>query len=172
MHWVKDDGNNDPSNLLPLCGYCHDQHTHGHIPEEAIRHWKGMLLALNHAFDRGSMDLLLFLWQAKDTEIWYSGDALLRFSGPIASGLVSFETKTLYGQTAASFGKLGGVNTMYHPSSFETGMVVKIGLTEKGRLLLDAWRKGDEGQYRKLIGLPENDIVPGEQSEPQRGGTT
>src|SRR5947209_2578255 len=59
--WVKDDGGDEPSNLLALCGYCHDQHTHGHIPHAAIRHWKGMLLALNHAFDLASMDLLLYL---------------------------------------------------------------------------------------------------------------
>ena len=32
-------------------------------------------------------------------------------------------------------------------------MVVKIKLTEKGKLLVETWRKGDEGQYRKLIGL-------------------
>jgi 5-methylcytosine-specific restriction endonuclease McrA len=32
MVWVKDDGGNDTSNLVALCGYCHDMHTQGHIP--------------------------------------------------------------------------------------------------------------------------------------------
>src|SRR5690242_13197636 len=55
MVWVKDGGGNEPSNLLALCPNCHALHTNGHIPETAIRHWKGMLVALNHAFDRKSM---------------------------------------------------------------------------------------------------------------------
>jgi hypothetical protein len=31
------------------------------IPNDAIRHWKGILHALNHAFSKESMDLLIFL---------------------------------------------------------------------------------------------------------------
>jgi len=65
MIWVKDGGANEPSNLVALCGWHHDLHTQGHIPAEAIRMWKGMLLALDHAFDRESMDLLLFLYRQR-----------------------------------------------------------------------------------------------------------
>jgi len=36
----------------------------GHIPESAIRHWKGMLVAMNHAVSKESMDLLLYLHQS------------------------------------------------------------------------------------------------------------
>src|SRR5688572_3859413 len=61
MHWVKKGGGNSATNLLALCGHCHDLHTAGHIPDSAIRYWKGMLHALNAAFDRESMDLLLYL---------------------------------------------------------------------------------------------------------------
>lgn len=49
---VSDGGGNQPSNLLALCPNCHTLYHHGQINREAIRHWKGLLLALNHAFDR------------------------------------------------------------------------------------------------------------------------
>jgi hypothetical protein len=58
---VSEDGGNEPLNLLALCPYHHAMYHAGHIPIEAIRHWKGMLLALNSAFDVRGMDLLLFL---------------------------------------------------------------------------------------------------------------
>ena len=59
--WVRDGGGNNATNLIALCGHCHDLHTQGHIPASAIRHWKGLLHALNHAFNKESMDLLLYL---------------------------------------------------------------------------------------------------------------
>src|SRR5947199_9403960 len=54
--WVRDRGTNDSTNLLALCGHCHDLHTKRHIPESATRHWKGILHALTHAYTRDSMD--------------------------------------------------------------------------------------------------------------------
>jgi hypothetical protein len=147
IQWVKDDGGNEPENLLPLCGYCHDQHTYGHIPAEAIRHGKGMILALNHAFDRGSTDLLLLLRKTDGETIWYSGDALLRFAGLIAANLVEFETKKLYGQTPTTSGHFGSVPTVFRGSSYELGMVVELMLTERGRMVVDAWRAGDEQRF-------------------------
>ncbi len=71
--WVKEDGGNKATNLIALCGHCHDLHTQGHIPHSSIRHWKGMLHALNHAFNKESMDLL-YLNQPDTDKIWYSGD--------------------------------------------------------------------------------------------------
>ena len=40
IEWIKDDGNNDVSNLIALCSNCHDLHTRGHIPRSAIDTWK------------------------------------------------------------------------------------------------------------------------------------
>src|SRR6478752_867236 len=59
--YVSKSGSNAPENLLPLCGHCHDMHHAGEIPSEAIRTWKMLLLALNEAFDRRSVDILLSL---------------------------------------------------------------------------------------------------------------
>ena len=51
--WVRDGGTNEPGNLLALCAYCHDQHTHGYIPGQALNVWKGTLVALNSPYRRG-----------------------------------------------------------------------------------------------------------------------
>jgi hypothetical protein len=59
--YVSEGGGDDPSNLLVLCPYHHAIHHAGHISVEVIRMWKGLLIALNHAFSKESMDLLLFL---------------------------------------------------------------------------------------------------------------
>src|ERR1700716_1485779 len=85
--WLKDGGKDDPSNLIALCGYCHDMHTQGHVPHDAIRLWKGLLVALNQAFDRESMDLLLYLNHHQAQHLWYSGDGVLRFARLIGRGL-------------------------------------------------------------------------------------
>jgi hypothetical protein len=61
MVWVKDGGATAAINLIALCGHCHDLHSQGHIPISAIRHWKGLLHALNNAFNKESLDLLLCL---------------------------------------------------------------------------------------------------------------
>ncbi len=133
--WVKEGGGDEPSNLLALCPNCHALHTKGEIPQAAIRHWKGMLVALNEAFDRRGMDLLLFLnkqWK----ETYYSGDGLLQFAGLIAAGLVE--------QGASIGGGLWGGGT---PAT----SVHQLILTERGKLLVEAWLAGDEDKYRALV---------------------
>lgn len=99
-----------------------------------------MLIALNHAFDRESMDLLLFLYQTKDKfPIWYSGDGVLKFARLIATGLVEF------GEQAVNH-LMGAGHT---PTSSH-----RVKLSEKGTLLVEAWRFGDEEKYRKLLTEP------------------
>ena len=131
--WVKDGGGNDPSNLLALCAYCHDLHTQGHIKIEAIRLWKGLLLALNNAFDRPSMDALRMLYSAGMIHV--SGDGLLRLAGLIVAGLV-----------------VRGVTMPASQGSFTFTYGVYI--TEKGKQLVDAWLAGDEERYRLLLMSP------------------
>ena len=155
IEYVRNGGGDGPENLLPLCPNCHAMHHNGLIPVDSVRHWKGMLIALNHAFDRASLDLLLFLNLTQGQQIWYSGDALLRFAGLIASGLVGFRTKTLYGQTPTTSGSYGGVQAVFHGSTYETDMKVELHLTEKGQQLVQAWREGDETRYRQLISKPD-----------------
>ena len=125
----------------------------GEISLEAIRHWKGMLIALNNAFDRESMDLLLYLWHTKSQDIWYSGDGLLRFAGLIAAGLVSFQTEITYARTPFHNVDMHGIkNVLVQPIPHSPQMVVKkIELSDRGEHLVDAWRNGDEAKYRELL---------------------
>ena len=131
--WVRDGGGNDLSNLLVLCPNCHALHTAGHIPEKAIRHWKAMLVALNHAFGVRSLDLLLFLRATKERKLWYSADGVLQFAGLVAAGLVAITDETV------------ATPLQITQSSH------RVGLTEQGELLVEGWLAGDEMQFRAAI---------------------
>jgi len=132
--WVGDGGGNDLSNLLVLCPNCHSLHTAGHIPEKAIRHWKGMLVALNHAFGFRSIDFLLFLRATKEKKLWYSADGVLQFAGLVAAGLVVITDET--------------VATPWQVTQSSH----RVGLTEQGERLVEAWLAGDEMTFRAAIG--------------------
>jgi len=138
MVWVKDGGESTAINLVALCGHCHDLHTQGHIPALAISYWKGLLHALNHAFSKESMDLLLYLRHESIENVWYTGDGFLKFAGLVAAGLVDvaesqFSVGVRYGNSA--------------PTNPPT-TAVRVKLSDKGRLLVDSWLKGDEAQYK------------------------
>ena len=157
IQYVSDGGGDEPENLLVLCPNHHTMHHAGLIPLTAVRHWKRMLMALNKAFDRAGVDLLLFLWETKGEEIWYSGDGLLRFAALIAAGLVKFTAEKLYGHTPTTSGFSGSVPMLFHGTSYELGMKIKIQLTEKGEQLVQAWREGDEKRYEELITAEKRD---------------
>jgi hypothetical protein len=113
-------------------------HHAGHIPAEAMRLWKGLLVALNQAFDRQGMELLLFLHKTNNNQLWYSADGLLNFAGLIGAGLVVIaETEMTYmaPNEARKF----------------TQTSHKLALTSRGTLLVEAWLSGNESDYRELI---------------------
>src|SRR5688572_27873411 len=85
--YVSEAGTGTPENLLALCPYCHALHHKGEIPTASIRAWKLFLLALNEAFDRKAVDMLLALDSLK-TVLRLSGDGVLGLSSLIARGLV------------------------------------------------------------------------------------
>lgn len=132
MEWVKDGGGDEASNLLALCPNCHSLHNSGHIPPEAIRHWKGMLVSLNHAFDRRAMDLLWFLRQNRGEGYWFSTDTIVEFIGLLAAGLVEFTTKNMTMDMAC---------ISQH----------RFYLTTRGEMLVDAWLAGDEKAYISML---------------------
>lgn len=139
--WVKDRGATEANNLIALCGHCHDMHTQGHIPTSAIRHWKGLLHALNHAFSKESIDLLLYLAHPGIEDVWYTGDGFLKFAGLIAAGLAEvaesqFSVGVRYGNSA--------------PTSPPT-TALRVQLSDKGKLLVDSWKKGDESRYQEAM---------------------
>ena len=133
MEYVSEGGGDTPENLLPLCPNCHSLHHKGEIPRESIRAWKMLLLALNEAYDRRAVDLLLMLDKMQN-EVIVSGDGLLQYAPLIASELVTQD------MMAGEFPN-GVVTASYH-----------VQLTAKGKAFVAAWKAGD--QKLAIAGLP------------------
>jgi hypothetical protein len=127
---VKEKGGNVLENLLALCPTCHALYERGTISPEAIYSWKGMLVSLSRAFDTEAIDNLLFCdnLQTKNG-LKVSGDGVLKFSSLIAAGLVEF---SLFMQN----GPL---------------LLYQISLTQKGKLLIDAWKRGDREAVKNAM---------------------
>jgi 5-methylcytosine-specific restriction endonuclease McrA len=53
---VSEGGPNTPENLLALCPNCHSLYHNETIPAQSIKAWKMILLSLNEAFDKRSVD--------------------------------------------------------------------------------------------------------------------
>ena len=140
LDYVSEGGDNSPSNLLALCPNCHSLHHKGHIPLESLRTWKILLLSLNEAFDKRSINILLAL--DKVDSIIVSGDGLLDCASLIASGIVKVEWR---GGSGGLFG--GGLfsSDKKNPikDTIEDGQYW-IELSEKGHLLVSAWKQGDQ----------------------------
>ncbi len=95
-----------------------------------------MLHALNHAFSKESMDLLLFLHQRGTFTHWYSADGVLRFASLFAAGLAQFGTQAGSNVLGLSSGPMSSHQVV---------------LSEKGKLLVEAWLAGNEEQYREVL---------------------
>ena len=129
--WVRDGGGNDLPNLICLCPNCHALYHRGVFNDEAIRHWKSLLVAMNNAFDRKSMDMLLTINQYPF--IQYSGGELLHLSSLIQAKLVE-----LRDVNATSAGTV--VTGTY-----------RVETTERGKLLIEAWTSGESEKYQALL---------------------
>lgn len=123
---VSEDGPNSSDNLLALCPNCHALYHKGEIPNESIRAWKMILLALNEGYDRQSVDILLSLSQVGS--LYVSGDGVLDCAPLIAAGLVQVKNVT-------------GLRVTTHAAS---PPVYLIRLADRGKLLVEAWKRGDQ----------------------------
>jgi hypothetical protein len=130
---VSKTGVDDPSNLIALCPTCHALYHRGTIKAESIYVYKAMLVAITRAFDIEAIDRLLFLEMCEKDYLIVSGDGLLHFSRLIAAGLANME------QEANNRGQL---------------VTYAVNISDKGRLLIEAWREGDRTRLRKVIGGP------------------
>ncbi len=127
---VSEGGSNDPPNLVALCGTCHDLYHRRIYTREAVRGWKGLLLSLNAAFDRETIDNLLFLRSLPPLQLGISGDGVLKFSSLIGSGMASFKLTMQNGPL----------------------LLYEVALTDKGRMLVEAWVKGDQATGDQTLG--------------------
>lgn len=151
--WVKEGGTSTAENLLALCGHCHDLHTMGHISANAIYAWKGLLVSLNNP-SRASVDLLLVLYEEdrrvadqspsgpKTLSFRFTGDGLGALAPLMTSGLVEISHRLLGGVTA-----WGGGTPQF-----------EVRLTDRGRLLVGAWRDGDATEIQRVLTLPREPV--------------
>jgi hypothetical protein len=88
------------------------------------------------------MDNLVFLYKVfqERIDIRLSGDGVLGFAPLMAAGLVGFVRSEVVPQRYAD-----GTTVITHTSH-------QLGLTQRGLMLVEAWRTGDEERYRKLLG--------------------
>lgn len=130
MIYVADGGTDTAENLLPLCPNCHALHHAGQIPVASIRTWKMLLLSLNEAFDRRSVDILLTLDKLEHNTIKrLSGDGIATYAPLIAAEYVN--VRQYYEDLSG-----GGF------AQFEQMYLAE--LTDKGKLLVQAWKQGDQ----------------------------
>jgi hypothetical protein len=124
---VTEDGSDTPENLLPLCPNCHALHHKGEIPVQSVRAWKMLLLTINEAYDRKTVDILAAL--GKVGVVFVSGDGLLACAPLVATDLV----EVLALGTPAHSPQLGVQVPHY-----------RLSLTLRGQNLLLAWKAGDQ----------------------------
>jgi hypothetical protein len=125
---VADKGPDTAENLLALCPNCHSLHHRGEIPTASIRAWKMLVLALNEAFDTRSVDVLLALDKLGVVKR-LTGDGIVTLAPLVAAGLVNVREYP----EGRSGGKFATYDLMYLAE-----------LSEKGRLLVEGWKKGDQ----------------------------
>lgn len=129
-------GGDDLSNLIALCPTCHRLYHRGTIKQESIFVYKSMLVAITRAFDVEAIDRLLFLESCEKDFLVVSGDGLLHFARLIAAGLASVCQKANNNWLIVTY---------------------TVNLNDKGRQLIEAWKRGDRTRLHKVMGGP----VPG-----------
>lgn len=130
---VSEGGNDEASNLIALCPTCHALYHRGTISKESIFLWKGILVSLSQAFDKDTIDNLIFLHKSGFKILAVSGDGVLKFSRLIASDLASFQIH------AKS-------NNPSFPAFF-----YRVELTARGRSLVEAWMSGNREAVQQVL---------------------
>jgi hypothetical protein len=127
---VAEGGAHDAHNLLVLCPTCHALFTRGTIDRRSIELWKGMLVALGHAFDIPAIDQLVFLNNLPLGQLQISGDGVLQFARLIGAGLAEFHLTMRNGPL----------------------ILYEVRLTFRGRALVSAWQAGDRTALQSALG--------------------
>jgi hypothetical protein len=90
-----------------------------------------LLVALNHAYDKHSLDVLLLL--KRTNTLWISGDGLLNIAAAVASGLIE-STPDIRRITT------GITPDVRLAQTAESGYTIL--LSAKGKQLVEAWMAG------------------------------
>ena len=132
-------GGDESANLVALCPTCHALYHRGTISQESIYAYKSMLVAIGRAFDVDAVDRLLFLAMCPKDYLVVSGDGVLHFSRLIAAGLVDVKLKA---------------NNAWQLVTYA------INISDKGRLLINAWKQGDRSAITTALAPPAQAHTP------------
>jgi hypothetical protein len=138
-------GGDSPENLIALCPTCHALYHRGTILSDSIYAYKSMLVSLSQAFDLDAVDKLLFLCDCPKDAIIVSGDGVMHFFRLAVSALVSISLKA---------------NNNWQIVTYA------VNITEKGRLLVNAWRSGDRTRLSEALQAPTQPVLSSDQSNP------
>ncbi len=142
IEYVQNGGGDVEDNLIALCPNCHAMVHNKTIPLEAVQTWKTMLVAANHAWTKETLNNLLFLDTSLAESLYLTGDGVVRFSDLIVSGLAEAEHVSCVGDTSYVF-TIKSNFPVAIPASEMTKLAYKMKLTNRGRALVNAWKKGD-----------------------------
>lgn len=127
---VSEGGGDEVHNLIALCPTCHALYHRGKISVESIYAWKATLIAIGNAFDVQTIDRLAFLDRLEQDFLIVSGDGLLHFDRVIAAGFASAAQKA---------------NNQFLLVTYS------INITEKGKMLIEAWKAGDIAEIENAL---------------------
>jgi hypothetical protein len=144
IDYVENGGANTEGNLIALCPNCHARVHQSQIPEEAVRTWKTMLVAANHAWSKETLNALLFLDGPQAPSLYFTGDGIVRFIDLLVSGLaVANEAHDFTSYSAyLSVPALTGPSVVTSVKDL-AAQVYQVRLTDKGRRLVTAWKNGE-----------------------------
>lgn len=142
IDYVQTGGGNGEDNLIALCPNCHAMVHNKTIPVDAVRTWKTMLIAANHAWTKETLNNLLFRDTVLAESLYLTGDGVVRFSDLIVSGLAEAEHVTWVGDASCVF-TFELPYPQAFPASEMTKSAYKMKLTDRGRALVQAWKQGD-----------------------------
>ncbi|WP_232505004.1 hypothetical protein [Rubrivivax gelatinosus] len=99
-----------------------------------------MLVALSQAFDQRDIDDLLFVGADRPADLLLSGDGVARFSRLIGAGLANYSLAI---------------------ADYQNGrLLYRVHLTERGTLLLQAWKLGDRNALAAALGAASQETPP------------
>ena len=133
---VAEGGSNDPTNLLAICPTCHALYHRGTIKRESIAIWKNMLVVLNSAFDRETIDKLLFLEMPSTRQLKLNAEGVTMFYRLIGAGLASHSACSVKAPIARA------MQTQKYT----------VSLTPRGKQLIAAWKSGERERFTQLLG--------------------
>ena len=142
IDYVQNGGGDGDDNLIAFCPNCHAMVHNKTIPVDAVRTWKTMLIAANHAWTKETLNNLLFLDTDLAESLYLTGDGVVRFSDLIVSGLAEAEHVSWVGDASCVHTVVLSYPTAFLASEM-TKSAYKMKLTTRGKALVQAWKQGD-----------------------------